>query len=191
MQEQQARLNDSWENLFSKLQHQSSTSKITRSSVPWMVACLGLQWYSASFRCFVIPIVQQVVVENNIADIQSHYEYDKLCAANTSAESRLLQKFQETCNNGGRAFRNKVRQLVMPFFFKEGDGKNPVVQEIKWKVFGVAADKNILDDEHPVALALVQLPASETDGPLCAISGCVNFPVLIECLCHHLADECR
>ncbi len=58
-------------------------------------------------------------------------------------------------------------------------------------MFGVAADKNILDDEHPVARALVQLPASETDGPLCAISGCVDLPVLIECLCHHLAGEFR
>ncbi len=192
MQEQQAHLIDSWENLFSKLQHQSFTRKITRASVPWMVARLGLQWYSASFRCYVIPIVQQVpvVVENHITGIESHDEYDELHAANTSAESRLLQKFQETCNNGGRAFRNKVRELVMPFF-QEGNGKDPVVQDIKWKVFGVAANKNILDDEHPVARALVQLPVLETDGPLCAISGCVNLPFLIECLCHHLADECR
>ncbi len=127
MQEQQARLID---NLFSKLQHQSYTRKITRASVPWMVARLGLQWYSASFRCFVIPIVQQVVVENNFAGIQSHDEYDELRAANTSAECRLLQKFQETCNNGGRAFRNKVRELVMPLF-QDGDGKDPVVQELK------------------------------------------------------------
>ena len=151
-----------------------------------MVVRLGLQWYSASFLCFVIPIVQQVVVENHIAGIQSHDEYDELRAANTSAKSRLLQKFQETCNNGGRAFRNKVRELVMPFF-QDGDGKDPVVQEIKWKVFGVAADHCILADDHPVAQALLQLPVPETDAPLCAISGCVNLPVLIECLCHHLA----
>ena len=38
----------------------------------------------------------------------------------------------------------------MPFF-QEGDGKDPVVQEIKWMVFGVDADKNILDDVQPVA----------------------------------------
>ena len=43
-------------------------------------------------------------------------------------------------------------------FFQEGDGKDPVLQEIRWKVFGVAADGNILDDGHPVAQALVQLP---------------------------------
>jgi hypothetical protein len=48
-----------------------------------------------------------------------------------------MKKLQETCNNGGRGLRNKVRQLVMPFF-QEGNGKD--VQEIKWKVFGVAAD---------------------------------------------------
>jgi hypothetical protein len=76
-------------------------------------------------------------------------------------------------------------------FFQDGDGKDPVVQEIKWNVFGVAADHCILDDDHPIAQALVQLPAPETDGPLCAISGCVNLPVLIECLCHHLAGEFR
>ncbi len=67
----------------------------------------------------------------------------------------------------------------MPFF-EDGDEKDPAVQEIKWKVFGVAADGNILDDKHPIAQALVQLPAPVTDGPLCAISGCVNLPVLIE-----------
>jgi hypothetical protein len=190
VQEQQARLIDSRETLFTRLQDQSFTRKITHASVPWMVARLGLQWYSASFRCYVIPIVQQVVVENHIPGIESHDEYDELRAPNTSAESRLLQKFQETCNNGGRAFRNKVRELVVPFF-QEVDGKNPVVQEIKWKVFGVAADRNILDDRYPVAQALVQLPVPETDGPLCAISGCVNLPFLIECLCPHLAGECR
>ena len=78
----------------------------------------------------------------------------------------------------------------MPFF-QDGDGNDPVVQDIKWKVFGVAADENILNDKHPVARALVQLPAPATDGPLCAISGCVNLPVLIECLCHHLTGEFR
>jgi hypothetical protein len=83
VQEQQARLIDSRENLFSKLQHQSFTRKITCSSVPWMVARLGLQWYSASFRCYGIPIVQQVVIENLIAGIQSHDEYEELSAANT------------------------------------------------------------------------------------------------------------
>jgi hypothetical protein len=78
-------------------------------------------------------------------------------------------------------------------FFLDGEGKDPVVQEIKWKVFGVAADGNlnILNDKHPVAQALVQLPAPVTDGPLCAISGCANLPVLIECLCHQLAGEFR
>ncbi len=79
------------------------------------------------------------------------------------------------------------RPLVMPFF-QEGNGKDPVVQEIKWKVFGAAADGDILDDEHPVARALLQLPVPEIDGPLCAISGCVNLPVLLECVCH-LAGE--
>jgi hypothetical protein len=58
-------------------------------------------------------------------------------------------------------------------------------------VFGVATDGNILNDGHPVARALVQLPVPETDGPLCMISGCVNLPVLIDCLCHPLAGEFR
>ncbi len=56
-------------------------------------------------------------------------------------------------------------------FFQEGDGKDPVVQEIKWKVFGVAVDGNILDDGHPVVQALVELPVPETDGL------CVRFQV--------------
>jgi hypothetical protein len=83
VQEQQAHLIDSRENLFTRLQDQPFTRKITHASVPWMIVRLGLQWYSASFRCYVIPIVQQVVVENHIAGIESHDEHGELRAANT------------------------------------------------------------------------------------------------------------
>ena len=39
----------------------------------------------------------------------------------------------------------------MPFF-QEGDGKDPVVQEIKWKVFEVAADNNTLSSMTNILL---------------------------------------
>ncbi len=155
MQDEQARLIDPRDNLFTRLKDQSFTRKITRASVPWMVARLG--WYSVSFRCYVIPIVQQVAVEKHIAGIESHDEYDELRSGNTSAESRLLQKFQETCNNGGRAFHNTVRELVVPFF-KRAAGKIQLFRRSRGTCLVVAVDGKILDDGHPVARVLVQLP---------------------------------
>ncbi len=120
----------------------------------------------------MIPIVQQVVVESHIAGIESHDEYGELRATNTSAENKLMQKFQ--------AFRNKVRELVIPFF-QEGHRKDPVVQEIKWKVFGVAVDGNILDDEHPVAQALLCARFQATRTCLFSSSVCAILQVNIGC----------
>ncbi len=147
---------------------------------PRIPRSLSIQWFSASFRCFVIPIVQQVVIEHGITDIESHNEYGGLRAAKASSENRLMQKFQETCNYGGRALRNRARKLVMPFF-QEENGKDPVLQKLTCKIFGVPVDAGVLVDKHPVAQALCLLPSSESDCPVCVI--CMNFPLLIGCVC--------
>jgi hypothetical protein len=104
-----------------------------------------------------------MVVLEEIGGIASHEEYEELRAANKTSEGTLLQRMQETCNRGAKAMRDKTRELVM-LFFKDNDCKFRAVQRVKWNAFGVAADGNLLPDEHPIAMELAALGSPEING---------------------------
>ena len=112
---------DARPNLHSKLAAQSNTRKITRACVPFLVARIGHGWDAAAMQPLVAPIVQTMVVVNEIAGITSYDEYDELRENRPGAERTLLQGFQETNNRGAKAFRDRTRELILPFFLK-GDG---------------------------------------------------------------------
>jgi hypothetical protein len=120
-QETEAAAADARPNLHSKLNAQTFSRKITRACVPLMVARIGHNWDAAGVASLVTPIVQTMVVAHNIASIQDYEEYDALRDNRSAVERVLLQGFQETNNRGAKAFRDKARELIMPFFVK-GDG---------------------------------------------------------------------
>jgi hypothetical protein len=121
-QETEAAAADARPNLHSKLGASGSFSrKITRTCVPLMVARIGHNWDAAAMQNLVAPIVQTMVVVHNIAGVQDYDEYDALQENRRAAERTLLQGFQETNNRGAKAFRDKARERIMPFFVK-GDG---------------------------------------------------------------------
>jgi hypothetical protein len=62
-----------------------------------------------------------MVVVHNSAGIQDYEEYDALRGNRPVSEKVLIQAFQETNNRGAKAFRDRARALIMPFFDK-GDG---------------------------------------------------------------------
>jgi hypothetical protein len=64
----------------------------------------------------IAPIGQTMVVVHNIAGIESYDEYDELRKHFRAAETPLFQGFQETKNLGAKAFRDRARELIMPFF---------------------------------------------------------------------------
>ena len=86
-----------------------------------MFARIGLNWNAAGAANPVAPIVQTMVVAHNIAGIQDYDEYDALRENRRAAKKTLLQGFQETNNRGAKAIRDRMRELIMPFFVK-GDG---------------------------------------------------------------------
>jgi hypothetical protein len=66
-------------------------------------------------------MVQTMVVVHNIAGIQDYDEHAALRDNRRAAEKYLLQGFQETTYRGAKAFRDRARKLIIPFFVK-GDG---------------------------------------------------------------------
>ncbi len=81
-----------------------------------MVASIGHNWDAAVAANLVGPIVQTMVVVHKIAGIKSYDEYDALRENRRAVERTLLQGFQETNNRGAKAFRDKARELITPFF---------------------------------------------------------------------------
>lgn len=154
---------DSKETLYSRLNMQTCTRKLTKLCVPVMVARLGQNWTAASSRCAVLPIFQTMVVDGSIGGIETHEEYEELRAASTKSEYTLLQQMRETNNRGAKAFRDRMRDLVIPFF-KDNDNKIRTVRDVKWELFGISADHSLLSDEHPIAKQLAALPRPEING---------------------------
>jgi hypothetical protein len=76
---------------------------------------------AAAMQPLIAPIVQTMVVVHHIAGIESYDEYDELRDNRRAAGKPLLQGFQETNNRGAKAFRDRARELIIPYFVK-GDG---------------------------------------------------------------------
>ena len=133
----EAAAGDERPNLHSKLQGQRNSRKITRTCVPVMVARIGYHWDAASKKHLVLPIIQHMVVLNNIGGIESHDEYEVLRENRPHAELTLIQAHQETNNLGAKAFRDRARELVMPFFV-HGDPdpeSNEQILQVKHSIF--------------------------------------------------------
>jgi hypothetical protein len=81
---------DALDNLYTLLCCQTCSRKITSACVPLMVARLGANWTSASCRELVYPIVQTMVVLEEIRGIASHEEYEEFIAANKASEGTLF-----------------------------------------------------------------------------------------------------
>ena len=148
-----ARVNDSSENLHTRLSEQTFSCKITRTCVPLMVARLSLHWDAASQRVNVYPIVQSMVVLHEIGGIQSHDEFEELRRARPAAEFSIHQQNQETNNRGAKAFRDKARELTMNFFIDKGEDEKLVW--VKEQAFGVTGSTlfEARGPDHPVIMA--------------------------------------
>ena len=104
-----------------------------------------------------------MVVQERIGDIATHEEYEECRAASKTGKTMLLQHMRETNNRGAKALRDKVRELVIPFF-RDNEHMIPLVAEVKQEVFGVLDDKSLLNYEHPVYVALHKLPSPVING---------------------------
>jgi hypothetical protein len=170
-QETEAAAADARPTLHSKLSAQTFSRKITRACVPLMVARIGNDWDAAGAANLVAPIVQTMVVAHKIAGIDDYDEYDALRDNRPAAEKVLIQGFQETNNRGAKAFRDKARDLIMPFFVK-GDGTKQEDDKFihaMLSTFGFTGSTVLHHhhpDGHPLLLECMATPPPTEKGQL-------------------------
>ncbi len=153
------------DNLYERLKGQSASRQILKLSVPVMVSRLGIRFPCAPLRPLLYPIIQSIVVERNIAGIESHTDYNDLRTASPEAEVYLLQKMQETLQKNLGAFRNDMRDLVLPFF--EDTANSSELTYVKYHVFDKAGGAPIMDVEsHQFLRACFAHPSPFVKGSL-------------------------
>ncbi len=111
----------------------------------------------------MLPVFQTMVIEGLIGGIETHEQYKEPRAASTKSKYTLLQQMLETNNRVAKAFRDRMRELVIPFF-KDNDSKIMTVRDIMWNLFGIADDSSLFSTEHPIAKQLAALPRPEINS---------------------------
>ncbi len=109
-------------NLPSKLgASQLFSRKITRSCVPLMITRLGLHWDASSMQSLVYCMVPTMVVENNIAGIESHDEYEELCSVRPRARAgEMIMPFILVQDNGAEEDDEKFLHAKHATFGMQG-----------------------------------------------------------------------
>ncbi len=87
---------DASDNILARLGKQTVARVLLKKAVPVMVARLGPRCPSAYSRSMLTPIVQTVVVRDNIAGIASREEYIALRNASSEAEGVFISNLQAT-----------------------------------------------------------------------------------------------
>ncbi len=135
-----------------------------------MVARIWHNWDAAAMQPLIAPIVQTMFVVHRIAGIESHEEYDELRDNRHAAEKTLLQGFQETSNRGAKAFRDRARELIIPFLVKGYGTKEEDEKYVHamYSTFGFTGS-TVLHHRHPaghpVLLECIATPRpSRADG---------------------------
>ena len=112
-----------------------------------------------------------MVVVHNSAGIQDYEEYDALRGNRPVSEKVLIQAFQETNNRGAKAFRDRARALIMPFFDK-GDGTEQQDEKFNHAMlstFGFTGSTvlhHVHPDGHPMLLECMDTPPPTEKGEL-------------------------
>jgi hypothetical protein len=135
---------------------QSGTRLLLRHAVSVMVSRLGPRFPGASMRGELNPMVQTVVVEQEIAGIESHDDYSELRGASLDAEVIFLTRLQVTLQKNLGSFRKDMRDLVVGFF--EDNTLDPKINHIKFHVSGSPAGGPIMESDHPTMQACFALP---------------------------------
>ena len=138
--------------------------KIQAGCVAWLVNLLGIRWSSSVCRAQVAPIVQYLVLRQELGGIDSSDKYSACKNANQKSEFHFLQSIQQTQNKTAKQHRDKIRELVMEFFTATSD---KMINTIKQEVFDVADGAPIVGRDHPVVQAMMALPAPVKNDVTC------------------------
>ena len=155
---------DASDNILARLGKQTVTRVLLKKAVPLMVARLGPRFPAASSRSLLTPIVQTVVVEQNIAGITSREEYIALRNASTEAEGVFISHLQGTLQKNMGALRKSVRDLVAEFV--EEDTFCPMINYVKEHVFGKVDGLPLVPRTHHILAVCYEHPCPPLKGTL-------------------------
>ena len=160
---QAARLGpDAGDNTLARLGKQAVTRMLLKKAVPVTITRLGPRFPFASSRSLLTPIVQTLVVDNNIGGIGNRDEYNALRNASVEAGGAFIAQLQAALQKNMGALRKSVRDLVAAFV--EEETECTMINYVKEHVFG-------MPDGLPLVLktlaACFEIPCPSLKGTLC------------------------
>ena len=118
--------------------------------VPEIVARCGMRWWNAHCNTQVTNVLREAVVKHNLGNFGT--SYDKLREATPASEMDLLRKLRTSHQHAGKNHHRRTAAIVAKLFRQT---KDPAVNYVKSKVFGIEDGAPILGDDHPLVKELM------------------------------------
>ena len=123
--------------------------------VPEIIARCGMRWWNAHCNSEVTNVLREVVVKHNLGQFGA--SYDMLREAKPASELAVLRTLRTSHQHAAKHHHMRTAAIVAKLFRQT---KDPAVNYVKSKVFGIEDGAPILGDDHPLVQALkVALPS--------------------------------
>lgn len=117
--------------------------------VPEIIARCGMRWWNAHCNSEVTNVLREVVVKHNLGQFGA--SYDMLREAKPASELAVLRTLRTSHQHAAKHHHMRTAAIVAKLFRQT---KDPAVNYVKSKVFGIEDGAPILGDDHPLVQAL-------------------------------------
>lgn len=132
--------------------------------VPEIVARCGMRWWNAHCNPDVKCVLREVVVKHNLGHFGP--SYDMLRETTPASEKTVLKVLRASHQHTGKKHHASMSALVAKLFRVT---KDPAVNYVKSKVFGIEDGAPILGDDHPVVQELKAAVVPGAHAMFCAM----------------------
>ena len=108
-----------------------------------------MRWWNAHCNSQVTNVLREVVVKNNLGQFGS--SYDTLREAKPASELAVLRILRTSHQHAAKHHHKRTAAIVAKLFRQT---KDPAVNYVKSKVFGIEDGAPILGEDHPLVQAL-------------------------------------
>jgi len=117
--------------------------------VPEIIARCGMRWWNAHCNSEVKCVLREVILKHNLGRFGALY--DMLRESSPASEKTLLRILRAAHQHAGKIHHQRMSALVAKLFRTT---KDPAVNYVKSKVFGIEDGAPILGNDHPLIIAL-------------------------------------
>jgi hypothetical protein len=121
--------------------------------VPEIIARVGMRWWNAHCNLQVTNVLREVVVKHNLGNFGP--SYDQLREAKPGSEMAIPRILRTSHAHAAKNHQMRMAAIVAKLFRQT---KDPAVNYVKSKVFGIENGAPILGDDHPLVMELKALP---------------------------------